>query len=760
MSSAARSALVSLAACGLAACAEPGGPDTADLQPYPNRFAEWTDLAEPQPHRDNPAAVIVSTDGGVVYVALQGSVDEPGNEVVAVSTAERRIVERYRVGSSPTALALHPDGRLLVVANRFSSYLSVVDLRDGSAQRVPTDPYAVGLAFSPDGSALFVSNSWSDSVERWEVRANGGRLGVGNVARASVAANPRDVVVDPEGGRVLVASIGGLAVSVFDAVSLEPRAVLDLGAPANGVAVAGDRVYVATTSASTHHPALAGPDTDGDGVPGDGTPNVGFQDLQNELAVFDRSDLRAVQRYTSDTICCFDWRDVSPDDPVLGGLLPGADRWIVGGALPERIAVAERGGRPGILVVYSGSNEVQWFARTEHGLEPGPKVTTGFQPVAIAVAPDLGEAYVADRLGETLTVIDIESMAVVATVEVGDLGGGAFPATDAEIGELYFFAGAAFSVDGDQTCNHCHRERGNIGKAFSMPLLADARGTRMTPSSRGMLETRPWFFEGAMDENNFFPVINEFARPENFCCHDRRDRPGCATDPPAECDARPYPTSLPTRDAFFLSTAERLLGRRRSFGGALDTRLDYMGLTRLLGLFLLHEPALLPNPNPPESDDPDAARGRRIFESPRQGCAGCHPEPAFTVSYETNPFDVPQHSGPVVTPNRVSDGSGGSVNLDLVQPGFLATFPMARQDAADVFLNAPTLVGLWDRVPGFLHDGRARSLREALCTPGHSALEPGEVGYNELDGIPDSHGGTSSLDAGDMADLVRFLLTL
>ena len=75
-------------------------------------------------------------------------------------------------------------------------------------------------------------------------------------------------------------------------------------------------------------------------------------------------------------------------------------------------------------------------------------------------------------------------------------------------------------------------------------------------------------------------------------------------------------------------------------------------------------------------------------------------------------------------------------------------------------LNAPMLAGIWDRSPPFLHDGRAKNLREALSTPEHPALRPGERGYNELDGIFDTHGGTSELTVGEMRDLIAFLRTL
>ena len=736
----------------------PTGPEYRDLEPYPNPAPMVTDLFREQPHRDNPGALALTPDGRTLFVALQGSIDEPGQEVLALDASTLDVTRRYEVGSSPSALAVHPSGRFVVTANRFSNYLSLIDLGRDSVDRIEADFHAVDLAFASDGERLFVANRWRDTLQAFDVRHAGGWVlrrsdDQPSAYGAPVAINPGTFEVAPDSASVLVGGQGETFVTRHDAASLRELARVNVGAAVSDLAVVGDLVYVATLSASTHHPPDRGPDTDGDGRPGDDTANEGFQDLQNEIAVYRAHDLQPVVRYTSDSICCFDYRDVSPDDPTLGRYVPDRALWIVGGALPEQVATYEVDGRAFLLVVYSGSNEIQRFEVSSDGsLVPGPKLATGYNPSALAVDAAARRAYVANRLGESVMAIDLDPFEVVQTAVVGDVSGGLFPATDAEIGELYYFSGAAFSVDGDQTCNHCHRDRGNVGKAFSMPLLVDSRGSRMTPASRGMAQTRPWFFEGAMDENNFFPVINEFARAENFCCHGRDA--ACLSDVPDECAALTSPRRFPTRDAFFLETARQLIGRDESVGDALPTRLDYLGLTRLLGLFLLQEPALLPNPNP--DDSVDAMRGRNVFQTAGAGCAVCHPQPAFTVSFEHNPSAGPLYCGPLVTPTRDDDGT----NLDLTNPGFLGAFPMARQTDLDVLLTAPSLVGVWDRAPGFLHDGRARTLREALCTPNHPALGASETGHNVTDGVFDTHGGTSDLTPGEIEDLVAYLLSL
>lgn len=774
------------------------------LEPYPNPFgpgdAGWAE----QPHRDNPLEVLRTPDGRA-WVTLQGSPDAPGRHVAVV---DGDAVRRIAVGSGPTGIALHPSGRWIVVANRFSNYLSVIDSKtEREVRKLPVDPYATELAFTPDGEELWVTNRWRDAVQVLFVEDTPSALVVEHEAAAvPVDTNPRDLAISADGATVAVAALTGTTVSLIDRALRSETHRLELGSPANDVVFAGDFVIVATLSAATHHLPFAGPDTDGDGRPGDSTPNLNFSDLQNELAVFDRHTGAPLHRYTSDSICCRDYRDVQPDDLARrGDLLPPEDTWIVGGALPEQLAVHD-----GTLwVTYSGSDELQSF-----GIDPdtgalaaGPVLAAGgHAPHGIAAGP--GGVIVAHRLGETIARFD-PAGALLDTLVVGDVSGGPFPATDAEIGELFNFVTAPFSIDGDAACASCHREGGNLDKAFSMPLTRrPGVGLRQTMAYRGAADSRPWFFEAAMDETNFVPVMNELARIENFCCSDYTlwpDGPpaGCAEDPPAACDLHPAPGSpdgvlaqrpapgsplaLPrtvreaTRDAFYEARIDELIGRRTSFGDALyfedvltgdrqPVSLDFDGITRALGLFLLQEPGLLPNPNDP--DRGAVARGRALFDSPATGCAGCHPGPSFSLTVGDAVTAMP----PVVTPLRDADGT----NLDLFAQGFVGLFPRSEQDTCedvcgpaicledasacddvrDVSFGVTPLRGIWDRADGMLHHGMARGLLEVLATPGHPALKPGQRGFNELDGQPDSHGGTSHLTAAELDDLIAYLETL
>lgn len=732
------------------------------LRPYPPLFGPGDPLWTPQPHRDRPLRVAVTPDGRKAYVTLQGYEDQPGHEVSVVDLQTRSVLKRLSVGSSPTGVAVHPSGRFVVVTNRFSNWASVIDTAtDQVTQDVPADYYLIDVVFTPDGRRAYFTNRWKNHVVRWDVSVTGDRFEVLN-HRSSVlpaSTHPRDVAVSADGTRLAVAGLDGLRVTLYELPSERRITEVNLRAPVNDVVFAGPWLIALTQGPGDGHPPLLGPDFDEDGRPGDSTANTNFQDQQNDIVVLRASDGAVVWRYTSDTICCRDFRDVSPDDPELGRFLPPRELWIVRGAVPEAAAVCGHPTAPWLYVGYLGSSEIDTF-QIDLGtgsLRPAGHGSISFGPTSLACVGE--QAVVVTSLAESLELVRPNGERD-GTITVGDQSGGPFPATDAEIGELVNIVTAPFTVDGDQSCVMCHREFGNVEKAFSMPLQRYPEGTRNTMPHRGLADTRPWFFETAMDENNFFPVLNEFARSENFCCTDpslwnnqRPAPPDCESHPPPICASRPWPRNFPTRNAFFLSQAQRVLGRARTFGDAFDAPLNFQGLTRALGLSLLMRSRLLPNPNP--SDTPAVRRGRALFFSPSTGCAGCHSGSGFAASVDQGP-DTRLHFGPVVTPNRSPDGR----NLDLVSDGFRSTFPDTVQDGDTIEFGAPTLRNIWAHSNLFLHDGRARSLREVLATPGHPVLKPGERGFNELDGIPNSHGATSHLSPQQIEDLIAYLLSL
>lgn len=141
---------------------------------------------EPQPRRSHPFDVAVSGEGTKVYVGLQGSELEPGSEVAVYDIVRDTIIRRIPLrlpsdpgpdGSSPYRLTLHPDGRFLVVTNRFSNFASVIDtLTDTVVSEIPLDFYAQGVAFASDGETAYITNRYLDQVFVVDVDTSGGQF--------------------------------------------------------------------------------------------------------------------------------------------------------------------------------------------------------------------------------------------------------------------------------------------------------------------------------------------------------------------------------------------------------------------------------------------------------------------------------------------------------------------------------------------------------------------------------------------------------
>lgn len=819
---------------GLVGCGEQATP-IATLAPDPNPMTAVDPLWSKQPHRDRPRAICVSQDGNKAWVMLGGTEDSPGAAVAVVDVAAGTVLRRVNMAASPWACALDPSGRFLVVTLRYSDHAIVLDAKtDKEVARVAVPFYTERVLFRPDGKRVFFSNRWKDAVLWWDVSV-GADFSVVSRSYAAVAVedpmgtpageNPRSMVLSEDGALLFVGSATSLSVAVINTqtgalvdVDADPTTQtrgapagithIDFRSPVGGLAVSGGYLFIADIGVGTGSHPVAGRDLDGDGQPGDGTANVVFQDLGNEIAVVDIKTFKQVHRYVADSTCCMDYRDVDPDLPDRGLLIPAPDtwspdvvpyltpkpNWIVAGALPQAMVAHQQR----LWVAFSGSNEVQSFKIGADGAltalqHAGGLYRTGFNPVAMAIAG--AHVITVDRLGESLTVIQTtDAPGKERHVVVGDIGGGVFPSTDAELGEAINDMTAVFTIDGDQTCVHCHRDNGSMGRPIVMPLQSNRLwGARNIMAQRGLYDTRPWFHESSMDETNFFPVLNEFARKENFCCEgldatvwsayptvkqcvEKPSMTGCnhvmncAEDPPPECAARPYAkTPFLRRSEFIKDAAKKLLGRDTSFGDALHQesadgsfkpiKLDFEGITRAIGLFMLRTPRLLPNPHR-HLNLPTARRGKLLYERPGVGCATCHPLPATTTASLPalfSPFGMPIRFPPVITPTSAPDGSDAS----RVAPRFIGSFPLTVQGPAGVHFGATPLRGIWDRsATHLLHDGRAHSLREVLATPGHAVLRPGEQGYNERDGAFDTHGGTSHLDRYQLEDLMNYLLTL
>ena len=71
---------------------------------------------------------------------------------------------------------MHPDGRYLLVTNRFSNFACVIDTHtDAVVAEIPLDFYCQGIMFDQEGRTAYIANRYLDQVFVVDVE-RGGRL--------------------------------------------------------------------------------------------------------------------------------------------------------------------------------------------------------------------------------------------------------------------------------------------------------------------------------------------------------------------------------------------------------------------------------------------------------------------------------------------------------------------------------------------------------------------------------------------------------
>lgn len=652
-----------------------------------------------------------------------------------------------RVGDKPDAMALAPDGHTLFVANPFETSISVVDLtRMREVRRIYTQSVVTDLAVA--GGFLVA-------------------VGLGAGFGAPKAHDP-----------------GGRESTDRD----NPEAEFSLWRdPATGKPLPIARQKPLGPFAHV-----------------DGTAQVKFRDISNDIILIDLAQearapvengwgldvsryaaTPAYTRYASDTFEAT-FGDVKGDVPAA--LL------AVLGAHPEQIVV--EGDR--LAVLAGGSFEIGEYRLVAGARDPAARLQalrslgTGINPRGMAAVPGGRWYLTADFLDGTLSIIDRTDGSRRA-VPVGPPTP-RFPATDAERGEL-FAETSILSVDGDQSCVHCHYRDAGDGRAWSVSQTMGTNraqteertgGSQRVPACvRNLAAQVPLFIEGTLSIDEPLTMIMEqnplidFAGPTPrgdytaLKCPPEREAefaPGAdrvVSAAPASGKALPPGTRVVDlayrRDAHFRAIT------RRYWGAEYGIR----DIQRFVGAFQGAQTRLLPNPLAQALvPDPEVELGRALFASPEVGCISCHAPPDFTLK-----SGIPNANAalpPLVSAYPRDDAHSliSAHRMDL-NTGFRRDFSpgdRGRIEESEGFVTTPSLRGIWALPAIFLHHGQARSLREVVCTPDHPALRRHrvppravtrprlhEAGFNELGGLPDTHGQTSHLTARQVDALVRYL---
>ena len=405
----------------------------------------------------------------------------------------------------PVGLALTADDTLLCVANRNSGTLSLVD----PIKLVVLSEHAVGMSLSaiaalPDQRHVLVTDSAANELILLRV----GKQGVDVIQCARVPRHPQAVALSGS-SRCFVTSLWGRSVSAFDLSTADklrlspagttrldfaPHKLLPLADHAKLLVAGSFEARVALLDAGTLRvdSVRSVPDHNlrGLALSPDGKRVLVAQQTLNEHAHTTQDDIHwghlsftLIRSLSLETV-------LDPNADLLSGSrLDRVSRPGVGAADPGGIIVDSKSSAT--LVALGGTDEVAIRFTSEH---VGRRVPVGRRPTEIVLFEDVRQAFVANTLSDSISVIDLPSEAKVADVSLGPT-----PKLSAlERGEVLFFS-SKLSHDRWISCQTCHTE------GHTNNLVADTlndgsyRTPKRIPSLLGTRTTAPWSWLGKFD---------------------------------------------------------------------------------------------------------------------------------------------------------------------------------------------------------------------------------------------------------------------
>jgi YVTN family beta-propeller protein len=410
-----------------------------------------------------PVALALVDNGKSLLVANRRS----GTISLIDLHAPKPAVREWKIGRGLNDLAALPDGRHLLAVDEEDDELILLRYHDGSVQSVahlPVSADPVRVAVLPDNSSCVVAARWSRKLTFVEIRrANEEKPALEISHTLDFPFSPQETIALPDGSAVIVADAFGGHIALVDTQTYSLKSLRSL--PAHNI----------------RGLALA---------PGGQTLAVAHQVL-NPLATTSFDDIHWGSLMSNELrllkVSAF-FEPGAVSDPLAGNRLIDLGDVGQGAGDPGAIFFDSQGA---FVIALSGVGEVAIGSSPEQALR---RVTVGARPTAIALSADGSKAYVADTLDDTISVIDTRAAKRVNRIALGprpELG-------SAERGERLFYD-ARMSHHGWLSCHSCHTD-GHTNGRLADTLGDESYGTpKLVPTLLGVSATTPWGWLGNFD---------------------------------------------------------------------------------------------------------------------------------------------------------------------------------------------------------------------------------------------------------------------
>jgi YVTN family beta-propeller protein len=447
----------------------------------------WVVLATQNVHATSqdsylsPIELKLSPDATKLYIVC-----EDADALLLLDRRSQTVTAKIPVGHKPQDVAISPDGKTLYVSNEWSDTVTIIDATTQKIRGTLSTGWGpVGLTTDRTGKTLYVANSISNDISVIDLTTGT------ELTRLASYRSPHNVALSRDGRFVFVSNLlahlgppNEPPTSELTVIDTQKRAVanrilvpgtLELRHIAEASARQGGYLLVPFMRPKNLNPLIQVSDgwivTHGIAI----IPAASFTSTQNATATTAQVLIDDIDSYYAGA----NGTAFTPDGRYA--LITSSEADTV--SVVDTAKLQHR--------IHSISPD-ELPNRLDSALEiVTRRLPTEADPTAITVAPDGQLAYIANRLDDTLTVIDLAHLSIRGKIDLG----GTKDAGQLRRGERLFH-NARFCFQGQFACSTCHPDNHIDGVAWNLETPQLGRDRVANRTLRGVAETAPFKWNG------------------------------------------------------------------------------------------------------------------------------------------------------------------------------------------------------------------------------------------------------------------------